>query len=474
MDLKHLENLFKKTFSERCLKIEKLPLSGSNREYYRLHGQSHTSIAAYNPVIKENETFIYYTKVFRSLNLNVPDILCIAPDRDLYLIEDLGDTTVFDFLLTLREKRNSDKEIIKLLKKVIDKLILFQFNTYKHIDFSMAFPRPCFDKQSIMWDLNYFKYYFLKLMHINFDEQLLEDDFNAFADYLISAESKYFMYRDFQSRNIMMKAADELYFIDYQGGRKGPLQYDLASLLYSAKTDLPEQIRDQLLEYYTEKIKGLVSDKENEQFSSYYYAFVLVRIMQALGAYGYRGLYERKEYFIQSIPLALDNLKTVLGKADSSCLKPKLRYLLETICESQNIKEMTKVKNSLTISLQSFSYKRGIPYDNSGNGGGFVFDCRGLSNPGRIEAYKHKTGNDTEVIEYLENLPETKVFLEGIINIIKVNIDNYIERGFSNLSIEFGCTGGQHRSVYCCNQTALLIKGKYPQVNVNVKHLELD
>ena len=474
MDIKKLEEVFESIFSEKCLNIEKLPVSGSNREYYRLYSHSKTAIAAYNQVKKENEAFIYFTNIFKSLNLNVPEILASSIENDFYLVEDLGDITVFDYLFSLNKEKNSEKTIIELLKKVIDKLILFQTGTYKHIDFGKAFPRHSFDKQSIMWDLNYFKYYFLRLLQINFDEELLEIDFNTFADYLISAESKYFMYRDFQSRNIMLKDNKELYFIDYQGGRKGPLQYDLASLLYSAKTNLPENIRELLLGYYIEKIKGLVTDKEIEDFKSYYYAFVFVRIMQALGAYGFRGLYEKKEYFIQSIPFAIENLKTILKKLSIPGNLPELMHSIESIFNSSKINEMTKSKSTLVITLQSFSYKRGLPYDNNGNGGGFVFDCRGLPNPGRLEIFKKQTGNDKEVIQYLENQPVTKEFLVGIFKLISINIDNYIERGFSHLSIAFGCTGGQHRSVYCCNQTASFIRNKYPQVSFNIKHLELE
>jgi len=331
MILNKIKKLYKESFSENCTDAVKLPASGSNRDYYRLSGTNKTVIAAYNPVLKENEAFIHYTQVFLAQGLKVPKVLNYNLSENIYLLEDLGDTTAFDRIISLKQKPANKSEILNLLKNIIDNLICFQTNTYNHIDFSKAFPRHSFDIQSIMWDLNYFKYYFLKLLYINFDEQLLEDDFNAFARFLNSAENKYFMYRDFQSRNIMIKE-DNLYFIDYQGGRKGPLQYDLASLLYSAQTGLEEDIRDELLQYYINQTKGIISVSESQNFTSYYYAFVLVRILQALGAYGYRGIFERKAYFINSIPLAIANLKVVLEKLNIPIELQELNKCLNEIC----------------------------------------------------------------------------------------------------------------------------------------------
>ena len=308
---KNLENYFYKITYDLCTRIEKLPESGSNRVYFRLYGKNKTLIASYNPVKKENDAFINFTQTFKSLNLNVPLVYLYDQQTDIYLLEDLGDLNLFTHLNNIQNEEQFESKRLSIFKEALNYLIEFQILGYKHIDFRKAFPRHSFDKQSILWDLNYFKYYFLKFKHINFDEQKLENDFKSFARYLTSIESNYFMYRDFQSRNIMLKN-NKMYFIDYQGGRKGPLQYDLASFLYSAKTNLPDAQRKELLEYYIELISKKVSAKELDVFEKYYYAIVLVRIMQTLGAYGYRGLFENKTYFIESIPLALLNLKNVL------------------------------------------------------------------------------------------------------------------------------------------------------------------
>ncbi len=318
-----LKKLFRETFNASCLSVSKLPLSGSNREYFRLSGKHTSAIGVYNPVPRENDAFVHFTSVFRSLGLKVPEVYAYKPESHIYIVEDLGDRTVYDYISSLKNGKKREAITEALLKRIIDQLIIFQFQSYPLIDFSKAFPRADFDRQSIMWDLNYFKYYFLKLFYINFDEQLLEDDFNNFAAYLVSAPSYYFMYRDFQSRNIMLKD-NELYFIDYQGGRRGPLQYDLASLLYSARTNLSDALRYKLLHYYIQRTKSLLNKNDRKNFTAYYYAIVLVRILQALGAYGYRGIFEKKSHFTASIPLALNNLKKIQDKFDLNALFPEL------------------------------------------------------------------------------------------------------------------------------------------------------
>ncbi len=327
-----LKKLFNNQFETTCTSINRLPLSGSNREYYRLTGKNITAIGVYNPVRKENDAFVHYTQVFSSLSLNVPELYAYNPDSFIYLIEDLGNSTVYDYISEIKgvKKRNDTIEV--LFKRILDDLIIIQLKSFSLIDFSKAFPRPDFDKQSIMWDLNYFKYYFLKLFYINFDEQSLEDDFNHFAEYLVTAPAHYFMYRDFQSRNIMLKN-DIIYYIDYQGGRKGPLQYDVASLLYSARTNLSESLRELLLTYYKQKIKTQISSKEYNAFDRFYYAIVLVRILQALGAYGYRGIFEKKSHFISSIPLAINNLKKIQGKLDLKSSFPELSNVVTAIAK---------------------------------------------------------------------------------------------------------------------------------------------
>jgi hypothetical protein len=337
------------------------------------------------------------------------------------------------------------------------------------VDYSVCYPREAFDKQSMMWDLNYFKYYFLKLAKIPFDEQALEDDFQAFSDYLLSAPSDYFLYRDFQSRNVMLKNGG-VHFIDYQGGRRGALQYDLASLLYDGKADIPQEVRSQLFRFYIAELKNYIPVNESE-FTSYFNGFVLIRIMQAMGAYGFRGFYEKKEHFLKSIPFAINNLKNLLPELNLPVELPELLNVLQLLTQSETLKEIGQVKSNLTVRITSFSYKKGIPSDPSGNGGGFVFDCRALNNPGRYAEYKNLTGKDLKVQQFIEQNSEMKLFLKPVKTLVEQTVKNYLERGFSHLSVSFGCTGGQHRSVYAAEKLAAWLRNNFP-VNVVLVHRE--
>ena len=324
-----------------------------------------------------------------------------------------------------------------------------------------------------MWDLNYFKYYFLKLTKTVFDEQLLENDINKFAEFLLSAEMNNFMYRDFQSHNIMIKD-EKLYFIDYQGGRKGALQYDVASLLYDAKADVPQKIRDELVEFYIQHLNRRTKINRKE-FLNHYYGYILIRILQAMGAYGFRGLYENKVHFLKSIPYSIKNLKYLI---DNNLLPdgfPELRKSLAKIINNDKLSKFGyhETQDKLKVTINSFSYKNGIPLDLSGNGGGFVFDCRALPNPGRLEKFKELTGRNKEVIFFLENESTVKNFLENVSKISEVSIKNYIERKFTSLVINFGCTGGQHRSVYSAEKLSTLLKNKF-DINVEVNHTGLE
>jgi hypothetical protein len=319
----------------------------------------------------------------------------------------------------------------------------------------------------MMWDLNYFKYYFLKLAGIPFDEQALEDDYKQFTDYLMQAKSDYFLYRDFQSRNIMVKD-ESIYFIDYQGSRKGALQYDLASLLFDAKANIPQPVREELLEHYLGILKNYIQIDETE-FRAYYTGFVIIRIMQAMGAYGFRGFYEQKAHFLASIPYALDNMKFVLENYSLPIELPTLLPLLKALTKSEKLREIGIPK--LNVTINSFSFKRGIPVDESGHGGGHVFDCRALPNPGRLEKYRNLTGKDMSVIKFLENEADVELFFRNCSSITEQSIRNYITRGFESLNINFGCTGGQHRSVYMAEQLAKHLKNKY-DIKVILRHRE--
>lgn len=471
---KTLIELFESWSDERALIFTPLPPSGSSREYYRIVSRNKTAIGVFNPDKKENLAFISFSKLFFSKGLNVPKVYSDDLEKNIYLIEDLGDTTLFSYLSLLRKDEAFPSKVIKIYKRVLDELPKFQIESAQDIDYSTCYPRDAFDKQSMMWDLNYFKYYFLKLAKIHFDEQHLEDDFQKFSDYLLQADSKYFLYRDFQSRNIMIKE-DQPYFIDYQGGRKGALHYDLASLLFDAKADIPQNVRAELLHHYIKNLKNYFSFDERE-FIQHFFGFVLIRIMQAMGAYGYRGFYERKEHFLKSIPYAIKNLEWLLNTISFPIQIPALISALWQLVESKELKKYD-VKDHyeylLKVTINSFSFKKGIPSDESGNGGGFVFDCRAIHNPGRYEKYKSLNGKDKDVIEFLQTQSDIDKFLKTCFDLVDISVNNYQKRLFTNLMISFGCTGGQHRSVYCAEQLSKYLLDKY-KVKVILNHKELN
>jgi len=474
VDIKNnIKNLFETWSGEKAQVISAMPQSGSYRQYYRISGNSKSAIGAFNPDHKENKAFITFSKHFRSIGLNVPEFYLDDKNSVTYLIEDLGDVSLFSFLSENRNLKEFPEKVISYYKNSLEHLIRFQFEGSEGLDYSVCYPRSSFDKQSILWDLNYFKYYFLKLTKTVFDEQLLENDFNKFAEFLLSAEMNNFMYRDFQSHNIMIKD-EKLYFIDYQGGRKGALQYDVASLLYDAKADVPQKIRDELVEFYIQHLNRRTKINRKE-FLNHYYGYILIRILQAMGAYGFRGLYENKVHFLKSIPYSIKNLKYLI---DNNLLPDGFPELRKSLAKIINNDELSKfgyheTQDKLKVTINSFSYKNGIPLDLSGNGGGFVFDCRALPNPGRLEKFKELTGRNKEVIFFLENESTVKNFLENVSKISEVSIKNYIERKFTSLVINFGCTGGQHRSVYSAEKLSTLLKNKF-DINVEVNHTGLE
>lgn len=383
-----------------------------------------------------------------------------------YLQQDLGDITLYNILLDKRRGGGGfDSEMLRLYKRVLADLAQMQV-AGRDMDFGKAYPRTDFDAQSIQWDLNYFKYYFLKLKYIPFNEELLENDFHTFTQYLLSADCGYFMYRDFQSRNIMLTEGKP-YYIDYQGGRRGAAQYDAASLLYSAKSDLPEPVRQELLTHYIDCLSTL-QPIDKKRFRQLFYGYVLIRIMQALGAYGYRGYFERKDYFVSSIPLAIRNMKQVVESYPLPIELPHLQQVWRSIVESEEAQKPATATTGLTVTVTSFSYKKGLPQDSSGNGGGYVFDCRALPNPGRYPEYRCYTGKDRPVIEFLEGDTEVEEFLKGAQQLVGASIMKYMERKFTSLTVSFGCTGGQHRSVYCAERLAKWIIENFDcQVNIN-------
>jgi len=470
----HLETLFKQRFGDDTISFNPLPNSGSDRQYYRLNGRETTAIGVVNEDRSENEAFISFTHTFLEAGLPVPEILAEELEDHCYLISDLGDMTLFRYLTGVRQERiDFPDELAGLYQKVLQILPKFQIEAGAKIDYSKCYPRQAFDRQSMMWDLNYFKYYFLQLATVPYDEQALEDDFETFTRFLLEAPSGFFMYRDLQSRNIML-VNDDPYFIDYQGGRKGALQYDVASLLYDAKADIPQETRGQLLEFYLDALESCLPGKRKE-FLTFFPGFILIRILQAMGAYGFRGYYEKKRHFLQSIPFAVTNLRNLYDlwmKSESNPRLPTLMKVLDQIIGNPSFQHPETVSQGLTVTINSFSYKNGIPEDSTENGGGFVFDCRALPNPGRYDDYLKLTGKDQQVKDFFQREEAVAEFMKHVWLIIDQSILNYLSRDFKHLFVNFGCTGGQHRSVYFAEKLALYLKGR-KNVNIVLNHTNL-
>ena len=462
-----LTSLYKSYFGTQPQEIRKLPGAGSNRTYYRLHDNERSVIGAIGEQPEENKAFISYTKAFMEKGLPVPELLAVNEDNTAYLLEDLGDASLADMLF--KKKEYDEKgEVYQYLKMALRDLAKFQTIGHEGLDYSVAFPTDRFDKQAILWDLNYFKYCFLKPADIPFREELLEKDFLSLCRDIEALPSDFFMFRDFQSRNIMIKD-DELRYIDYQGGRKGPRAYDVVSLLYQARADIPQQVRDEMLEYFI----SINSDSLGQTATAFRAGFdkvVLLRTLQVLGAYGFRGLVESKLHFVKSIPFAVKNLKRLIAKEKLWRDFPQLNQVCEFIAADERFQTLEH-KEGLTIHLSSFSYMKGYPVDPGLNGGGFVFDCRALPNPGRLPEYKQLTGMNQPVIDYLEEYDEVSAFVENAWNLVKPAVENYLERGFNNLSVAFGCTGGQHRSVYCAEQLKRRINDHF-DVTIDFLHRE--
>ncbi len=474
----NIKNLFQKWSGETVENIKAIAASGSNRKYYRVSGKTKTAIAAYNPNQAENQAFIQFTNHFQSKGIRVPEIYAEDLDNDIYLQQDLGDLSLYQSLFANRNGQELTADLLEKYRKSVAELAKVQILGHQGLDYeNWCFQITEFDKQSMLWDLNYFKYYFLKVSGLDFDEVKLEKDFQVLTDYLDTANRNAFMFRDFQARNIML-VDDEPYLIDYQGGRRGAMAYDLASLLGQAKADIPFETRDILLNEYLKTAAELDENFDKSEFLKFYYPFVLIRTIQVLGAYGFRGLYEKKPHFLSSIPFAMKNVIWVIEQLEQ--LNPKLKsaldYLLEILSKLTSHQDWNQYlpkgdNGKLTVTVSSFSYKRAIPIDLSGNGGGHVFDCRAIHNPGRYKPYKKITGRDEAVIEFLLEKSNIVEFIENAKRIVLPSVERYMERGFTSLMVSFGCTGGQHRSVYSCDQMAKFLQENY-DVNVVVNHIE--
>lgn len=460
-----LNQLYTRYTGRQALRIDEMPSSGSNRRYFRLTGDP-TLIGVSGESAEENRAFLYMAAHFRSKGLPVPQVVAQSDDSIFYLQEDLGDRLLFNAIEKGRQTGVFDEREKELLRKTMRLLPVVQFAGAEGMDFSYCYPQAEFNSRSILWDLNYFKYCFLKATGIEFQEDKLEDDFQKMADVLLRSGSATFLYRDFQSRNVMVKDG-EPWLIDFQGGRKGPVYYDVASFLWQAKANYSDSLRQELLKEYIDALRRYQPVDE-----SYFYAqlrhFVLFRTLQVLGAYGFRGYFEKKPHFIQSVPFAIENLRRLLQEP-----YPEYPYLCDVLRRLTELKQFTDdlQKRRLVVKVTSFAYKKGIPEDPSGNGGGYVFDCRAVNNPGKYERYKPFTGLDEPVIRFLEEDGEITQFLTHVYALVDASVKRYMERGFTNLSVCFGCTGGQHRSVYSAQHLAEHLNQQFG-VQVNLVHRE--
>ncbi|MBK7433262.1 MAG: phosphotransferase [Chitinophagaceae bacterium] len=465
-----IKDLFSSYTGEEIISLEKLPQAGSERHYFRIKTPTQNYIATVGANLKENESFIYFSNHFTQKGLVTPRVLCVNREGDIYLQEDLGDVSLLDKL----EGSGYTEEVFALYRKSLAELARMQVKGHDGLNYKKCLTNTVFGKQAIMADLLYFKYYFLDALRKPYDKQKLIDDFEALSNYLSHTEYKFFMFRDFQGRNIIIGKDNSVHFIDYQGGMKGAPQYDVASLLWQARANLPEEWKQRLLEDYICAFEEQVGETvDRDTFRSQYNGYVLIRLLQVLGAYGFRGLFERKAHFLTSIPLALQNLKTFFHSQSIGIAVPEFKKVLELCISDEVIREYTPLQATaetpLVVTINSFSYKKGIPADQSENGGGFVFDMRGILNPGRIEEYKKQSGLDKPVKDFLEQQTRMPELLNSVFNIIDISVEDYIRRDFGSLMVNFGCTGGQHRSVYAAEALARHLRNKF-KVKLILQH----
>ncbi len=452
-----------------CEHIEKIPQSGGDRIYFRIKEGAESYIATYNLNLKENETFIYFAQHFHSKGLPVPKVLAVSADQKIYLQEDLGSESLLDVL----EKEGKTERVYQLFQKSLKALVQLQVKGSEGLDYSKCLTSKTFGKHAVLTDLLYYKYYFLDTLQYPYDKQALIDEFELLSDQLSDSHFNYFLFRDFQSRNIIVKN-DEVFFIDFQGGMKGGMPYDVASLLWQAKAELSNEWKERLLNDYIKEAEQVLSENiDATLFKKQYYGFVLLRLLQVLGAYGFRGLFERKAHFLTSIPLGLRNLKSFLEvytlDKDTPVFAGILKWMVGDDVLSRFTPTQATEKTPLVITINSFSYKNGLPSDASENGGGFIFDMRGILNPGRFDDYKKLSGLDKPVQDFLEQKTKMNTFLNSVWDLIDITVENYLSRDFESLQINFGCTGGQHRSVFASEQTARHLKNKY-KVKVVLVH----
>lgn len=486
-----LHQLFQQWSGKTPRSIQALAISGSNRQYYRItDADGHSYIGVQGTSTEENQAFIYLSRHFAQQQLPVPQVLAVSPDTMCYIQTDLGNRSLFDAIAGGRKSGGRyNQEEQQLLIRTIKELPNIQTRGAIGLDFNQCYPQAEFNTESVLFDLNYFKYCFLKATELDFNEIKLEANFRLMAKDLTSESYDTFLYRDFQARNIMLDERGNPYFIDFQGGRKGPFYYDLASFLWQASALYSDKLRRTLIYEYYNSLKQYIEVPSKRHFIHRLSLFVLFRTLQVLGAYGFRGYFERKPHFIQSIPPAIENLRQLLANGEQFFPYPYLITLLRKLCDLPRFAPHPTAiatqftpdgaatvsqydgKGALVVEVWSFSYRKGIPEDLSGNGGGYVFDCRATHNPGRYEPYKKLTGMDEPVIRFLEDDGEILHFLESVYSLADRHIERYMQRGFTHLMFSFGCTGGQHRSVYSAQHLAEYISRKYG-IEVHLCHRE--
>ena len=485
MEQERLTSLYTRHFGAAPASVQQLPGAGSNRRYYRITAADGSSyIGCIGTSAEENHSFLRLADHLLAQGLAVPKVFCHSDDYNVYIQQDLGSLSLFDYVKEGRDAGgNYSQQERAMLRQVMSDLPDLQFRGGSPEIFQYCYPQAEMDSTSVMFDLNYFKYCFLKLSGLEFNEFTLQADFERLCNDLLSEDADTFLYRDFQARNVMLLDGKP-YYIDFQGGRRGPIYYDVASFLWQASARYSDQLRGELIDVYWQSLQRYITASDcppcyraltKERFLSRLHLYVFFRILQVLGAYGYRGLWEKKRHFIDSILPALDNLQVELqqGSADSyPYLKQVLRQLTEDT-PKQLLQKLTTLAPhpQLIVRVFSFSFKKGIPEDASGNGGGYVFDCRSTNNPGRYAEYKTITGLDQPVIDFLEKDGEILQFLSHIYPIVDFHTQRWLDRGFTDLQISFGCTGGQHRSVYCAQHVAEHLHRKYG-VEVHLCHRE--
>ena len=467
--MKRLSSLYSKYFGCCPETVSAITGSASNRSYYRLVSEAGRCIGVIGTDREENNAFVTLARHFSSKGIPVPEIYSVSDDGMVYIQEDLGGISLYDLLLSARKGQTSWDEVEALLCRTMSLLPKIQYEGAEGLDFSICYPQPSFDRQNVMFDLNYFKYCFLKATGLEFKEVLLQQDFERLADDLLLHDTDTFMYRDFNVRNVMVKEGSP-YFIDFQGGRRGPVCYDVASFVWQARAAYDDDLKEKLVQSYVDALTAY-AEVHRDMFKADLKLFRLFRLLQVLGAYGFRGWTEHKAAFVVSIPSAISNLKELLSELPSDSY-PYLMQVLKQLVRLPRFNQSTAGDGVLEVRVSSFSFKKGVPYDPSGNGGGYVFDCRSIHNPGRYEPYKKLTGMDEPVIRFLEDDGEIIGFLEHVYGVVDPHVATYAKRGFTSLMVSFGCTGGQHRSVYCAEHLAAHLSELYPDIRVRLIHRE--